>query len=209
MSWRDRKRGREIITDRATLQVPRVLASWSEQGSPNSEAWKVPDYLEVVECKVEKIEEDECLEATVIRSKYCAASLRIDKQCAVRKGDWCDHCDLAAQNRSALLNIVKLVKNLDRLAIAEDKMMPLSGGMHRCIRKAQNHEYFDDGKILRAQWLHPCLVKDDYWQDLAKCTIDQDKDCLMKMRCVPKKNEAFARIVEYNLTLLMTSSMDS
>jgi hypothetical protein len=185
------------------------LASWAENGSPSSGAWAVPDYLEVVECKVAEKEEDEFLEAVVVRSKFCAASLRIDKKCVVKKGNWCDECNNAAMDVSALVHIVKLVQKLDRLAIAEEKMMSSPGGMQKCIRKAQSHEYFDDGKIFKPQWLQSCLVKSDHWHRLEQSTLAEDKECLVNLNCVGQKDDAFVRICEYNVALLTHSRPDS
>ena len=208
----ERQKERERYHSRsATLQVPRALASWAESGSPSSKCWGHPDYLEVVECKLCGVEEDEFLEAAVVRSEYCAASLRIDSnhQCAVKKGDWCNYCDAAAKDQSLLLRIVKLVKKLDHLAIAEEKMIGAPGGMQKCIGKAQGHEYYDDGKKNPPLWLKPCLVTSDYWDHLAKSTIQEDKTVLNALACTNQKNQAFVRICEYNVALLTPSPQDS
>jgi len=140
------------------------------------------DSLEVVECEVAKENEGEFLEASVVRSKYCAASFRIDKHsCAVKLGDWCDECNNAANDVPTLVNIVKLVQKLDRLAIAEEKMMSSPDGMQKCIREAQSHDYFDDGKTIKPKWLQSYLVDSDHWHRLAHSTIAEDKECLEKM----------------------------
>ena len=205
MSWRDRKRGREIIPDGATLQVPRALASWAEHGSPVSGGWQINDFLEVVE-----LEQKEFLEASVVRSKACGLSLEMNNMHRViQSGDWCTLCQKSASDERMLARIVRLVKKLDHLGIAEDKMIGVPGGMKKCIEKAKSHEYYNCGTKWKPPWMRELLVGDDYSEDLVSSPLDEDKQCLIKMHYVPQKNEAFTHICDYNVALLTHSQPDS
>ena len=167
----------------------------------------MPDSLEVVKCE---LDQDEFQSAAVVRSEYCAASLRIDNhECVVKTGDWCDYCNNAAKDHRLLKHIMSLVQKLDHLAIAEEKMISVPGGMHKCIKKAQSHEYFDDGKTCKPPWLKPCLVTSDHWERVQLSTIEEDKEFLTRLTCTNRKNDAFVRICEYNVALLTSSSPDS
>ena len=130
MSWRDRKRGREIIPDGATLQVPRALASWAEHGSPVSGGWQINDFLEVVE-----LEQKEFLEASVVRSKCCLSLEMNNMHRVIQSGDWCALCQKSASDERMLARIVRLVKKLDHPGIAEDKMIGVPGGMKSVLKK--------------------------------------------------------------------------
>ena len=203
MSWRDRKRGREIIPDRATLQVRGALASWAENGSPVSGCWKITDWLKVVE-----LEQESFPKALVIRSEACGLAQQVGKMQVVQSGDWCKHCHRAATSGPMMTHIVNIVKRLDHLAIAEEKMNGRPGGMGKCIEKIKRNDYYKCG-TWKPAWLRGLLEDDDYFEGLVSSSLADDKRSLDKLICYPLKNVALTYICGYKVALLTPSKPDS